>query len=359
LYANDVLKLQASFDKEYHVMAHREKRKWYIEVDSTDLSGNARLMQELKSDQPVELNLDYINIAILKQHRKQAKSIDLSPSDFPPLRIQIVKLDWEDYQLEDINIETAFTEHGMLIKHFEVHAPTVNIMGTGSWFRNWRQEDTTTLDFTMDTHDLGQTLNQFKITDSIKGTDGRASGHWSWPAKPYDFDWNILKGHATLDLEEGRLADIDVGAGRLIGILNFETLLSLDFGDQVSEGFAFDSFKGDVRFNAGNAYTRNLTLESKVAEITLDGRIGLSDEDYDQTITVIPGVGSTLTLIGAVAGGPTTAAIVHLFRKLFGIDRIAAYKYSVTGSWTDPQVELLEMPENKETNSIGYDEELF
>ena len=306
----------------------------------------------------MELNIDYVDVGSLLGEGDSRSAMQVSPLDVPPLSVQIRKLVWGDYHLSDVNLETDRSQKGMLIKHFEGHAPSVNVMGKGSWISSWRFKDTTTLEFTLDTHDLGKTLSEFKITDSIRETDGSVQVNWSWPDKPHRFDWNILKGNATLDLEDGQFSDIDVGAGRLIGILNFETLLSMDFGNQVSEGFAFDSVQGDLRFESGNAFTRNFTIDSKVAEISLDGRIGLSAEDYDQTITVIPGVGSTLTVIGAVTGGPVTAAAVHLFRKIFGFNRIAAYKYSVTGSWQEPQVKLLSAPKD-EANSGQVQDENF
>jgi uncharacterized protein (TIGR02099 family) len=347
LFRDGGLGLRARRDQAYELQAERREQRWSVALKSDVLTGQARFMQDFSRDEPIELSVDHVNVEGLLNASEQATKNPLSPLDVPPLNVQIRKLVWGNYQFVDINLESERAERGMLIKHFEAHAPTVNVMGKGSWTSSWRFEDTTSLDFTLDTHNLGQTLSQFGITDSIRETDGTVAVNWTWPAKPYQFDWNIVKGTAKLDLEDGKFSDIDVGAGRVIGILNFETLLSMDFGNQVARGFAFDNMQGELHFDAGNAYTRDVTIESKVAEITLDGRIGLSAEDYDQIITVIPGVGSTLTVIGAVAGGPVTAAAVHLFQKIFGINRIAQYKYSVKGSWEDPQVKLLSAPDDK------------
>ncbi len=340
--------MEVSFQQMYSVHARREQQKWQVDVRSNDLIGHARFDEDFDADTPVVVYADYVNVgALIGDDEGSDERLDVLPQQIPPLRVQIGKLDWDDYHFSDLNLETRRSPNRMDISHFELHAPTVTIMGQGSWSSDWRKQQSTIIDFSMDTHNLGETLSQFKITEAIEKTEGVAKVHWEWNGRPDQFSWDMLRGQARLDLKNGAFKDIDAGAGRLIGILNFETLLSLDFGNQVAKGFAFDNLEGDVRFDIGNAYTRDLTVDSKVAEIILDGRIGLSARDYDQTITVIPGVGSTLTLIGAVTGGPATAAAVHLFRKLFGLDRIAEYKYSVTGSWEKPKVELLSAPDKE------------
>lgn len=369
-YPNHDLIIEVQQGQRYKIMSQRENDKWNVDVRSDDLVGHVRFMQDLTGSEPMVVYADYINMTpLLAEQDDETKDKDdkdaadeqrstIKPQSIPPLRIQIGKLAWGDYHLSDINVETDREQDGMNIRHFEFHAPKTTVIGQGGWTQNWRLEDTTSLDFKVDSSNLGETLSRFKVTQGIEKTRGTVSAHWSWPGRPDQFDWNILKGQARVDLKDGIFKDIDAGAGRLIGILNFETLLSLDFGSQVAKGFAFDSVRGDVRFDAGNAYTGDLKVESKVAEITLDGRIGLSAKDYDQTITVVPGVGSTLTVIGAVAGGPATAAAVHLFRKLFGLDRIATYRYSVTGSWEKPKVELLSAPSDSESKGNPGNEDL-
>jgi uncharacterized protein YhdP len=88
----------------------------------------------------------------------------------------------------------------------------------------------------------------------------------------------------------------------------------------------------------------------------MQGRIGMVNEDYDQTITVVPVVGNTLTLIGTVAGGPVTGVLVHVFQKLLHVDRIARYKYTVKGSWDKPMVKLIDAPQTANTGNAEKNE---
>ena len=340
------LDLDVEYENAYKLDAHLDQQKWLIDYKSKELTGLISFMHDFRHDIPIELNIDNIDVGALLGDDASTSDIEISAKDIPPMNMQIARLIWNDYVLSDINAQTSRNDKGMVIEHFEAHSSSVNLMGKGSWLSSWRFDDRTSLQFTMDTNDLGRTLSEFKLTDSLIKTQGQASFNWTWPGMPHEFSWDNLSGNAQLNLSDGQFKNIDVGAGRLIGIFNFSTLLSLDFGRQGAGGFAFDKLRGDINFSSGNAYTSNLEIDSKVAEITLDGRIGLTAEDYDQTITVIPGVGSTLTVIGAVTGGPVTAVAVHLFQKLFGINKIAQYKYSVTGSWENPEVKLIAAPES-------------
>ncbi|HEY9050955.1 MAG TPA: AsmA-like C-terminal region-containing protein, partial [Gammaproteobacteria bacterium] len=266
----------------------------------------------------------------------------------PPLDINIHMLDWKAMQFRDISLQSRRDKKGMIIDHLEAQGPSISLVGKGDWLTGWRNPHTTTFDFILRSSDFGTALKQLEITEGVRNTEGEIVFKWQWNAEPHKFSWDLVNGEALIKVEDGSLSDIEPGAGRLLGLLNFETLLSLDFGSQVSKGFAFDTMNGKFRFNAGNSFTDDFMIKGKVADVSMQGRIGLTNEDYDQVITVIPGVGSTLTVIGAVAGGPVTAAVVHFVQKVFGINRMAAYKYSVKGPWSNPEVKLLVKPKDDE-----------
>ncbi|MDQ7073371.1 MAG: AsmA-like C-terminal region-containing protein [Gammaproteobacteria bacterium] len=125
--------------------------------------------------------------------------------------------------------------------------------------------------------------------------------------------------------------------------------LSLDFSDLFGKGFTFDSITGDFKFKNGLALTDNFMLKSASAEIVITGVTDLVNQQYDQKVTVIPNVSSTLPLAGAVAGGPIglgvgTAILLvdKLTDKLFdkNIINVISYKYDLTGPWDDPAVKI-------------------
>jgi uncharacterized protein YhdP len=71
----------------------------------------------------------------------------------------------------------------------------------------------------------------------------------------------------------------------------------------------------------------------------------LDAKDYDQVVTVVPQIGSTLPLAAAVAGGPIAALSAFLAGKLLpGISEIARYQYTVKGPWEKPIIEPVSKP---------------
>ena len=78
-----------------------------------------------------------------------------------------------------------------------------------------------------------------------------------WPGGPSADVLRTLNGTLKINLEDGRLRDIEPGAGRMLGLLSVAQLprrLALDFRDVTDEGLAFNSIKGDFELRAGNAY---------------------------------------------------------------------------------------------------------
>jgi uncharacterized protein YhdP len=127
----------------------------------------------------------------------------------------------------------------------------------------------------------------------------------------------------------------------------------LDFSDMFKKGLVFDEIKGNVSLKDGNAYTKEIFVESAGADVTLEGRTGLVKRDYDQIVTVIPKVGETLPVASGVLFGSQIGALVLLFEKIMGkeIEKAAARKYKVTGSWEKPVIVRIDKPATPEAEA--------
>ena len=338
------------YGDDFKLSTKEKANRWKVNLDSPSLKGSATFHDNFMLDELADINLDYINISAFESSDDGSK-VKINPAEFPPMNIQAHSLEWKQRKFSDVNIQTRRSKQGMQIQHLELHAPEVSVMGKGTWLSSWRHEHITALEANISSRNFGQAVNQLNITKSLLNSEGTGKINWKWFAAPYEFDWQILQGEAHFHLEDGALKDIDAGTGRLLGILNFETLLSLDFGSQVSDGFSFDDMKATFSFENGNANTTNFEIESKVADINLTGRMGLKQEDYDMEIEVFPKVSNLVTTVGTATGGPVLGVAVHFFQKMFGIDKVAGHKYSVTGSWDDPQVVKLAAPEVKSTET--------
>ena len=160
------------------------------------------------------------------------------------------------------------------------------------------------------------------------------------------FQLEALDGSLVLDARDGRLLEVEPGAGRVLGLLSLAELprrLTLDFRDFFSKGFAFNRLGGTVHFNAGTARSEGLVIDGPAAAITIHGAANLRTQSFDQTIEVRPKAGNLLTAVGAIAGGPVGAAIGAaanaVLRKPLG--QLGAKTYRVTGPWKQPKVEVI------------------
>jgi uncharacterized protein YhdP len=109
------------------------------------------------------------------------------------------------------------------------------------------------------------------------------------------------------------------------------------------EGMDFDKIDGSYRIEDGIIHTRNTRLEGVAARIKISGKTDIARREYDQTIIVTPRIRQTLPIIGAVSAGSTVGWGLLLLQNLFkkSIDKAVEVEYRVTGSWDDPQIELI------------------
>nr|WP_302664065.1 AsmA-like C-terminal region-containing protein [Lysobacter enzymogenes] len=175
---------------------------------------------------------------------------------------------------------------------------------------------------------------------------GQARLDAGWPGAPAAMALGSLEGSLSLDVRDGRLIEIEPGAGRMLGLLSVAQLprrLTLDFRDLFSKGFAFDRVGGTVRFGNGSARSDDLSIDGPAASIAIRGAADLRAQSYDQTIEVRPKAANVLTAVGALAAGPVGAAIGAAANAVLQkpLGSLTSRTYRVTGPWKEPKVEVL------------------
>ncbi|HKX54898.1 MAG TPA: AsmA-like C-terminal region-containing protein, partial [Xanthomonadales bacterium] len=103
----------------------------------------------------------------------------------------------------------------------------------------------------------------------------------------------------------------------------------------------FETASGTFQMENGTASTDDVKLSSSAANISLSGSTDLVKKLYDQQMTVMPGVGNTLPVIGAIAAGPGGAAAGLALQGLLHeqLGKATQVQYSITGSWDEPVIE--------------------
>lgn len=269
----------------------------------------------------------------------------LDPKTLPPLHIWIQDLRLGDSQFGEARIEARPDELGLQIDQFDTRSPQLTIRG-GGWWRLTAEGERSGLDITFSSEDLGKMLATLGYAGLVDGGQTVARLNGDWVGSPAQFKLDRMDGALTGEVGPGRILDVDPGAGRLFGLVNFGAIprrLTLDFRDFFEKGMAFDSIKAGFQLKDGDAYTDDLNIQSPSAEIRVRGRAGLAAHDYDQIMEVRPRVGGTLPVVGAVAAGPVGALAGVLAQGVLKkpLDAMASATYQVQGTWDDPKITLL------------------
>src|SRR5690606_3318937 len=202
----------------------------------------------------------------------------------------------------------------------------------------------TTLRGAVDSTDVRATLEGLGYAASVQADAGHAEVDVSWMDSALGDPLTTLNGMASVRLERGNLLEVEAGAGRIFGMLSLYALprrLALDFSDVFRRGLAFDTIEGSFDIRDGQAYSDALTLQGPAVRIEASGRTGLATRDYEQEAVVTASLASSLTIAGALAGGPGVGAAMLIASELFKgpLEDMARIRYRVTGAWDEPSIE--------------------
>ena len=266
------------------------------------------------------------------------------PSRIPPLLFDIGDLRIGDAALGTARFRSTPTAAGLRMDEFSARSPKQRLAANGSWTGRG-PASRTQVALRVDSDDIGALLAGFGLGGQVAGGKGGLGIDAAWRGGPDALDPNSMTASIALDARDGRLLELEPGAGRVLGLLGIAQLprrLTLDFRDFFDKGFAFDRIKGDVRLAQGSARTDNLAIKGPAADINVRGSADLRSQRFDQTIEVLPKSGGLLTAVGAIAGGPVGAAVGAVANAVLEkpLQGLGAKTYRVTGPWQSPKVEV-------------------
>lgn len=323
--------------------ANGARGPWRVRLGGADMDGTLELPGQ--AQQPLRLRFARLRIP---PATGTGGASQLDPARVPPLELAAEQLQFRDLDLGQVSLKTRPLGNGLAVEALDVDADWIRLGARGEWTRH-AGKDASRFRIDLKRGQLGALLEKFGYAGSIQGGETQGEIDANWPGTPTDFALAKLEGGLAFRIGQGRLLQVEAGAGRVFGLFNLQGLrrrLALDFSDVFEKGFGFDSIEGRFTLLDGDAYTNDLTVEGPAARIEISGRTGLARQDYDQLVTVIPHVQSTIPIAGALAGGPVVGAALLLADKLFAkqleeLTSFARYQYTVTGGWDDPQVTQL------------------
>jgi uncharacterized protein (TIGR02099 family) len=271
----------------------------------------------------------------------------INPAALPPFHLWIGDLRLGDSKLGEARLETWPTAAGMHIEQLRALSSRVQINANGDW-NGSASNSHTHMRINFSAEDLGAMLGALGFDGLVNGGKTHDQLDATWPGSPSALSLATMDGTLSIHVNDGRIPEAtSPGVGRLLGLVSLAEVprrLTLDFGDVFGKGLAFDSIAGDFHLSNGNATTDNLLIAGPAANISITGRTGLRAKDYDQEMRVVPHVGNSLPLVGAVVGGPIGAAAGFAVQGLLGrgLNQAASARYKVTGTWDKPVMTLIE-----------------
>lgn len=208
----------------------------------------------------------------------------------------------------------------------------------------------TAFSFGIEAADAGKCLARLGYPEVVRGGASKLEGEAQWRGPVYALDFPTLDGRLSLDVQKGQFVKVDPGIGKLLGVLSLQSLprrITLDFRDVFSEGFAFDSIRGNATMKAGVIRTDNLAMVGPAATVSMRGEADVARETQDLTVRVVPEIGDSVAAAAGVALlNPIIGAGALLAQRILKdpIGQMLAFEYRITGGWEDPKVERLAAP---------------
>ena len=349
------------------VLGKSGARSWDIEIDSETTSGKISIPYEIANQSAGQsaggsVRADFRKLKLVSAGNEKENS-NLNPEDIPEMIISSESFQFNELQFGSLQLHIKPEDKGTRIEKLVLSSTAATIEVGGKWTgKNKGQRSE--FKILANGQALGPMLEQFGFSDSgVENGQTNISIDTSWQGSPADFDLAKVKGNLKLDVGSGRFTEIKNRVGKIFGLLSIQSLgrrLSLDFNDLFKKGFTFDQISGDFDIDRGNAYTNNLNMTGTSANINITGRIGLSDQDYDQLITVTPSVSDSLPVASALFGpiGAGVGAAIFLAEKVIPlipdtINKVLEKQYTLTGKWDEPVVEPLKIVK-KNQNTSGF-----
>ncbi|MGE8318021.1 MAG: YhdP family protein [Comamonas sp.] len=337
----------------------RSGRRWTNQLSSSLADGTLEYQQE--SGGPGKI------VARLAQLRVKADAPDVDvrapqapgkePQRLPALDVVVDDLQWHGHAagrlaLQAVNQGPAARPWWHLTS-FNIQNDDASLHASGDWGRPQAAATgpvpgdgprRTQLEMRLELRDTGALLARLGMPGVVRQGKGQLTGTLGWMGSPFNPDYRSMDGHLNMDVGQGQFLKADPGLAKLLGVLSLQSLprrLTLDFKDVFSSGFAFDFVRGDVKIAAGVASTNNLQMKGVSAAVLLEGKASLQNETQQLHVVVIPEINAMTASLVATAINPVIGLGSFLAQAFLRgpLMQAATQEFSVTGSWSNPEVE--------------------
>lgn len=339
----------AAFGKRFNnvrIAALANGENWRATVQSREMAGDVSWKPEGRGR--IEARLKYLNVPEAQRDEEERSSSTTAGSSeerLPALDVAVETLQVGKNKLGRLELKAHNEADDWHIETLRLANPDAVLSMDGVW-QAWRRQPTTRVNVHLDVSDLGRFMGRLGYPDTLRGGNAKLDGQVSWQGSPKDIDFPSLSGTLRLEAHNGQFAKIEPGLGKLLGILSLQALprrITLDFRDVFSDGFAFDDISGTLHTRKGVMSSDDFRIDGPAAKISMKGETNLEAETQNLRVRVVPSIGSGVSLAGALLASPAVGVTALIVQKLLKdpLDQIAAYEYSIQGTWDNPLVEKI------------------
>ncbi|MEZ5658804.1 MAG: AsmA-like C-terminal region-containing protein [Burkholderiaceae bacterium] len=246
------------------------------------------------------------------------------------------------------------------IEELSLQSPAARLAASGRWSTPAQGASGTELNFDIDLADAGRFLTVLGFPDTLSGGAGKVMGKIGWSGSPMRLHKPTLHGTVSVSMQRGQFLKADPGMAKLIGVLSLQSIprrLSLDFSDVFDKGFAFDAIVGEARIDRGVARTESLLMHGVQAQVLIEGEVDVEHETQKLAVDVLPNINAGIASIAYAAMSNPAVGIGTLLAQMLlenPLRRLFAYKFEITGPWTDPEVVQKNRQRFENSNETEY-----
>ncbi|MBU3581731.1 TIGR02099 family protein [Polynucleobacter sp. AP-Capit-er-40B-B4] len=276
------------------------------------------------------------------------KKNGMIPSSIPSLDLSIDDFDWKKAQLGQVKIKTKTIGNTVNFESVQFNNPQGSSTTTGRWVGATQNTPAhTNLNVDLDIKDAGQIIGHWTNQKSVEGGQGKLTLNADWDGSPFAPQYETLTGKANLNLEKGRLLEVNTSGAKLLDVLSLQSLFrfaTLDLkgslGNIVTKGTPFNTIDASFDMNAGVAQTKQFTMGLDQARVAMSGQINIPKQTQDLRVTIFPTIDATAGSLAAFAINPIVGlgALVGQYLITSQINRNLQSDYLVQGSWDNPEV---------------------
>jgi uncharacterized protein (TIGR02099 family) len=327
------------------LLAKNTSDSWLLELNAKQARASITLHKDWLGS-GIDIKADFIHLADWQGESDNTAAV-FSPNlaNLPPLKFECLRCRFHDNDFGRVDFSLSRASGGMHVDSLRLNNTHGLLYATGDWYLS-DTHSSTHLVGEFSSSDFGEFLQDFNFNSGIKDSKAAAGFDLSWQSSPYKFNFASLYGDVEWRLTDGYLTDVPDKGSRIFSILSLESLvrkLKLDFRDVFAKGFFYDKMDGSLQIANGIADTRDTVIDGGAGEITMEGYSDLVNKQLNYQLAFAPKVTSSLPVIIAYMVNPAAAlAALALDQVLTSAKVISNIKFSLTGSFDEPQLEELE-----------------